>query len=198
MLYADKQPEIYGRYNQYLRIENPDGSLNRIVFLVDSNDYVEGSKTINDYDSIHSDQMQWYSDTIDLVSAEEGRTVPSFVFMHIPLPEFADAVTALEQGDPDAVYLFGENGEDVSYSDHDSGFFDLILEKGSTEAVFVGHDHLNNMAVNYKGVDLVYSKSIDYIAYPGISESSAQRGATLIVLAQDGSYTMEQLDYAEE
>ena len=69
------------------------------------------------------------------------------------------------------------------------------FEKGSTEAVFVGHDHLNNMGIKYKGVDLVYSKSIDYIVYPGISQMTEQRGATLITILQDGSYRLGQVDY---
>lgn len=195
MLYAEKQPDIYGRYNQYLRIENADGSLNRMLFLVDSNDYVNGESTVNEYDSVHPDQLQWYAETIDRLSDEEGRTVPSFVFMHIPFRAFADAQAALDAGNPDARYLFGENGEGVSCSDADSGFFDLILEKGSTDAVFVGHDHLNHLAVNYKGVDLVYSRSIDYIAYPGIAKETGHRGGTLIVLSPDGSYTVESVVY---
>lgn len=198
MLYAEKQPEIYGRYNQYLRIENADGSLNHLVFLVDSNDYLKDVRKTNEYDSVHPDQMQWYAETIDQVSAEEGRVVPSFVFMHIPFPAFAEAQKALEYGRADAVYLFGENGEGVSCPKEDSGFFDLILEKGSTEAVFVGHDHLNNMGIRYKGVDLVYSKSIDYFAYPGIAKKTDQRGGTLIVLSPDGSYRIEQVSYTKD
>lgn len=198
MLYAEIQPEVYGRYNQYIRIENQDGSLNRLVFLVDSNDYVKGSNKANEYDSVHQDQIQWYRDTIDKVAEEEGRLVPSFVFMHIPFRAFRTAQEALKSGSPDAEYLFGENGEGVSCPDRDSGFFDAILEKQSTEAVFVGHDHLNYMGVRYKGVDLVYSKSIDYYAYPGIAEQTAQRGATLIRLFPDGSYRIEQADYVPE
>jgi 3',5'-cyclic AMP phosphodiesterase CpdA len=197
MLYADHQPDVYGRYNQYLRIENSDHSLNRIIFLVDSNDYVKGTGKINEYDSVHPDQIQWYEETIDKVCEEEGRQVSSFVFMHIPFRAFADAQEALKNNSSDAVYLFGENGEEVCHPDFDSGFFDVILKKGSTQAVFIGHDHLNNMAVRYKGIDLVYSKSIDYIAYPGISRKTAQRGATLIVLSQDGTYRLEQLHYTK-
>lgn len=71
------------------------------------------------------------------------------------------------------------------------------MEKGSTEAVFVGHDHVNYLGVKYRGVDLVYSKSIDYIAYPKISKMTAQRGATLITLSQDGTYAIQQLDYTK-
>ena len=99
------------------------------------------------------------------------------------------------RADPSAVYICGENGETVSCPDVDFGFFDLILEKGSTDAVFVGHDHYNNLAVNYKGVDLVYSRSIDYIAYPGIAGRTAQRGGTLITLTPDGGYTLASVPY---
>ncbi len=196
MLYADVQPEVYGRYNQYLRIENPDGSLNRLLFLIDSNDYVQGADA-KKYDSVHADQIAWYEQTIDAVSVQEGRLVPSFVFMHIPFRAYADAYEALQSGSGEAEYLFGKNEESVSYPDHDTGFFDRIVEKGSTEAVFVGHDHVNYLGVKYRGVDLIYSKSIDYIAYPKISKMTAQRGATLITLSLDGSYTIQPLDYTK-
>ncbi len=195
MLYADKKPDVYGRYNQYLRIENSDQTLNCLLFLIDSNDYVNG--TSNDYDSVHPDQIEWYMETIDQISEQEGKIVPSFVFMHIPFRAFADAQEALKNNSPDAVYLFGKNEENVSCPKQDFGFFDAILKKQSTKAVFVGHDHLNNMAVKYKGVDLVYSKSIDYYAYPGIAKRNDQRGGTLIILFSDGSYRLEQLDYQQ-
>ncbi|MCI9142252.1 MAG: hypothetical protein HFH87_06455 [Lachnospiraceae bacterium] len=195
MLYADRQPEIYGRYNQYIKVVNSDGSLNRLLFLIDSNDYVKNSEQTKEYDSIHTDQIQWYEDTIDQIAAEEGRIIPSFVFMHIPFRAFAEAQEALKRGSSDAVYLFGENEEPVSCPRYDSGFFDTIVKKQSTQAVFAGHDHLNNMAVKYKGVDLVYSKSIDYYAYPGIADKTKQRGATLITLFSDGSYQIEQVNY---
>ncbi len=195
MLYAEKQPVIYGRYNQYLRIENQDGSLNRLIFLVDSNDYVKAADMVKEYDSIHQDQIDWYAETLDDVSQQENHTVKSFVFMHIPFQEFAEAEKALEAESPEAVYLFGENNESVSCPDYNSGFFDMILNKKSTEAVFVGHDHVNNMGIKYKGVDLVYSKSIDYLAYPQIAQMTGQRGATLITVMQDGRYTIRQVDY---
>ena len=196
MLYAERQPAVYGRYNQYLRLENSDGSLNRIVFLMDTNDYVRDSITVNDYDSIHKDQIEWYSETIDAVSEEQGEPVKSFVFMHIPFREFADAKAALDAGSTKAEYLFGKNGEKTSCPDHNSGFFGVILNKNSTEAVFVGHDHLNNMGIKYMGVDLIYSKSIDYIAYAGISNLTEQRGGTLITVLPD-KYEVEQIDYGQ-
>ena len=85
----------------------------------------------------------------------------------------------------------------MSCPDNDSGFFNAILEKKSTQAVFVGHDHLNNLGVNYMGVDLVYSKSIDFLAYPGIAHKTAQRGGTLITLDGRGGYAIEQVEYTQ-
>lgn len=116
--------------------------------------------------------------------------------MHIPFQAFAQAQAALEAGDPEAQYLFGKNEEPVSAPEKKSGFFQAMLQMGSTRAVFVGHDHLNNLGVRYKGVDLVFSKSIDYIAYPGIAGRTGQRGATLITLRGD-EYEIRQLSYQE-
>lgn len=194
LLYADKQPDIYGRYNQYIRIQNQDGSLNRILFLMDTNDYTTGADGTQVYDSVHSDQIAWYGDTIRTISAVEGKTVPSFVFMHIPMPAYAEAWEALQAGT--AEYLFGENAESVSCSETDNGMFERMLREKSTQAVFVGHDHVNNMGIKYKGIDLIYSKSIDYIAYPGIAKQTKQRGATLIHVYYDG-YSVEQLSYTK-
>lgn len=195
MLYAHTQPDIYGRYNQYLRLCNSDGSLNRLLFLMDSNDYVKGVYGVTEYDSIHEDQIRWYADAIDQVQAEEGRVVPSFVFMHIPFHAFAEAQNAVEAHSPDAIYLYGKNEEAVSHPAKDSGFFDVMVEKGSTQAVFVGHDHVNHMAIRYRGVDLVYSKSIDYVAYPGIAAKTEQRGATLITVNANGTYELAPISY---
>ncbi len=194
MLFSPVQPEIYGRYNQYLRIEKSDGSLSRLIFLMDSNDYA--SKKRNDYDSIHADQVLWYRQTVEAVSKAEGRTVPSFLFCHIPFKAYDDAYKALQDGSPDAELLFGKNGESVGYSLHENGIFDAILAEKSTDAVFAGHDHINNSGIRYKGVALIYGMSIDYLAYPGIASKTAQRGGTLVTLSGD-AFTIRQIPLSE-
>lgn len=197
-LYAAKQPDIYGRYNQYIRVENADGSLNRVLFLIDSNDYPRGGGALSlKYDKVHDDQIDWYSSVIDELSEGSDTPVRSFVYMHIPFAAFDEAQAVLKNGDPDAEYLFGKNDERVCCSDEESGFFDTILEKRSTDAVFVGHDHVNTMGIKYKGVDLVYSKSIDFSAYPRILQRTEQRGATLVTLGQSGEYRIGQIDYVQ-
>lgn len=199
LLYADVQPGIYGRSNQLIEIHNADGSLNQALFLLDSNDYA--TSTLNDYDCIHPNQVTWYRDSIEKLSAREEKTISSMLFFHIPLPEYRAAYEALQSGSADAEYLFGENREGISYSDYDSGLFDTVLDLDSTKAIFVGHDHLNDLGVKYKGVDLIYGKSIDYLAYPGIDKQNEQRGGTLIKVQPDSDYEVFQVsdrwDYNE-
>ena len=69
------------------------------------------------------------------------------------------------------------------------------MQLGSTKAMFVGHDHLNDYGAYYNGIELVYGKSIDYTAYPGIENSTEQRGATLINITSDGNYSIVQMQY---
>lgn len=196
MLYAAKKPDVSGRYNQYIRVENAAGSLNRVLFLIDSNSYTGGGGALSlKYDNVHEDQIAWYSDTVDKLSKDNDGTVRSFVYMHIPFRAFDEAQIALQNGSPEAKYLFGTNDEKVCFPETESGFFDKILEKHSTDAVFVGHDHVNTMGINYKGVDLVYGKSIDFSAYMRIQNRKHQRGATLVTLDTLGGYVINQIDY---
>lgn len=71
--------------------------------------------------------------------------------------------------------------------------FDVALELNSTKAFFCGHDHYNNMSLEYKGIRLTYGMSIDYLAMPGISKDTKQRGGTLITIHDDSSYDIKQV-----
>jgi len=109
LLFSETQPSVYGRYNNLIEVRNADGSLNQALFLLDSNDYT--SLTLNYYDSIHFDQIEWYRETVNALSKREGQTVSSMLFFHIPLQEFETAYQALLKGDSDAEYLFGSRRE---------------------------------------------------------------------------------------
>jgi hypothetical protein len=69
--------------------------------------------------------------------------------------------------------------------------FDKMVELGSTKGVFVGHDHYNNWSIRYKGIELSYGYSIDYLAYSTAIKKVDQRGGTIIRIADDGSYYTE-------
>lgn len=195
LLYPYTQPGIYGRSNQMIEIRNSDGSLNQALFLIDSNSYTGSG--VNDYDYIHDDQVDWYKRNVERLNEEEGKDVSSMLFFHIPLQEYRTAYELYEQGSGEVKYFFGENGEEmidkVCCSDYPSKLFDTAEELGSTKAMFCGHDHYNNLSVEYRGIRLTYGMSIDYLAMPGINKDTEQRGATLITLRENSDFDIEQI-----
>lgn len=192
LLISQEYPMIYGRYNNIIEIRNEDNSLNQVLYLIDSNSYK--SDNLNDYDYIHLDQIDWYENSIKDYNEKENKIVSSMMFFHIPLQEFQEAYNALISLSPDAELLFGEHREKTCSSNTNSGLFEKVLELGSTKAIFCGHDHFNDIGIKYKGIDLVYGKSIDYLAYPGIDKKTEQRGGTLITLNNDSTYTINQIE----
>ena len=199
LLYPYVQPEIMGRSNQLIEVRNTDGSLMTALFLIDSNAYT--GEGINVYDYIHDDQVDWYAGEVERLNGEEGRTVSSLAFFHIPLQQYRTAYELYEAGSDEVTYFFGENGEKminkVCCSDYPSGLFDRMLALGSTKGVFCGHDHYNNMSLEYQGIRLTYGMSIDYLVMPGIENDTAQRGGELITVHPDGSWDLEQLPLTE-
>ena len=194
LLYPYVQPDIMGRNNQVIEIRNADGSLNSALFLIDSNAYV--GEGFSKYDYIRDEQVDWYRAQVERLNAEAGRVVPSLCFFHIPLQEYATAYDLYQAGSDEVTYYFGENGEgSICASEYPSRLFDTAVELGSTRGFFCGHDHYNNMSLEYKGIRLTYGMSIDYLVMPGIANRTAQRGGTLITLDQDGEMTIDQIPY---
>ena len=195
LLYPYVQPEIMGRNNQMIKLKNSDGTLNTAFFLIDSNAYT--GEGINVYDYIHDDQVNWYAEKVAELNTEAGHNVNSLAFFHIPLQQYRTAYELHEAGSDEVTYYFGENNEKmldkVCCSDYPSKFFDTALELGSTTGMFCGHDHYNNMSLEYKGIRLTYGMSIDYLAMPGIENDLAQRGAELITIHKDSTWDLEQI-----
>lgn len=195
LLYPYVEPDIKGRNNQEIEIRNADGSLNQALFLLDSNDYTGNG--VNDYDYIHDDEVDWYAKQVKKLDAQEGKNVSSLLFFHMPLQQYRTAYQLYESGSNDVKYFFGENGEKminkVCCSNYPSKLFDTAKKLGSTTAMFCGHDHYNNMSLEYQGIRLTYGMSIDYLAMPGIDKDTKQRGGTLITLHKDSSYDIKQI-----
>lgn len=191
LLYPYIQPDVYGRSNQLIEIRNQDGGLRQALFLIDSNDYIE-TGGLNEYDYIHEDQVEWYQRTVQRLSRQEGHTIPSMIFTHIPLREYKEANDLYESGSKDVTYHYGMLGEKmidkICCSQYDSKLFDTAVDLGSTKAIFFGHDHYNNQSLEYKGIRMTYGYSIDYLAMPGIENDTEQRGATLITIEKDGAF----------
>ncbi|ORX42620.1 Metallo-dependent phosphatase [Piromyces finnis] len=200
LLYPYIQPEIngepiWGRNNQLIEIRNKDYTLNQVLFLIDSNDYV--GKGFSKYDYIHDDQVDWYKNEILRLNHMEGKPVSSLVFFHIPLQQYKTAYDLFINGSDEVKYFFGFNGEKsqnkICCSKYPSKLFDVAKELNSTKGFFCGHDHYNNMSLEYQGIRLTYGMSIDYLVEPGIARDTKQRGATLIISYKNSTIDIKQV-----
>lgn len=213
-LMRDGAKDVDGYGNQVFNIVKSNGIITRSLYTIDSHSYVDGDYfgIFWKYDNVHENQIEWYKETVEknrnhnmmkLYSSSLATPVsddlnnlnpPSSVFLHIPLTEYKDAWFEYANNgyaDTENVKLnygtAGESGNIVFPGIHDDNFFEIMQELSSTDSVFCGHDHLNNFSLEYKGIGLNYSYSIDYLAYSGISKLGSQRGCTVINIDENGA-----------
>lgn len=205
----------YGESNQCILVKNTSGKITKALMLMDSNAYVDNSisAVINwEYDVIHDCQVEWAKDTLNSLSTKNGELVKSIFFCHIPTGEFETAYRELSGNNfndtANTKYISGvwdelvdaKMGGRIWYggcfkTDVDPNDQDKLLETlgtegiNSMEALICGHDHVNNAVVEYKGVKLMYSYSLDNLAYRGINEYGIQRGSVVLNIKNDGSWT---------
>ncbi len=215
--------DVSGYGNQIIHVENTNGFITRSIYLFDSHAYTEsdpfGIKM--QYDCIHNDQIEWYSTNVikdnnhnyallSDMSPERRALFSSYakagtlIFMHIPCEEYRIAVNDLLSSDfadtADTSYIYGSIGEDAPYvycPTESDEFFESVVDNGA-QAIFCGHDHKNNVAVDYKNVWLCYSYSIDYLAYSGIDKIGYQRGCTVIDVLPDGGFDAHGENYYQD
>lgn len=215
--------DVDGSGNQMFNIVNSDGVITRTLFAVDSHAYAKGHIPAIRlrYDNLHENQIEWYEKkvkeneeknmaTITALNPSkqkkyESEKVPSSLFLHIPLTEYKDAWDEyLENGMKDTEnvkYNYGVVGEPedlICCGANEDEMFETMLRLGSTDTVFCGHDHLNNISFNYKGINLTYGKSVDYLAYYGIYKLGSQRGCTVINVGSDGSIDFHPESYYQD
>ncbi len=197
-LVKEGKPDVDGHGNCTINILNADGTLREVFFLMDSGDYMtEESKqeygvTDEDevYDGIKTSQVEWYKEKHDALVAEYGN-FKSITVVHIP-PYQAEK----EYNEED--FLYGEKREGVCESGFDAGFFDAMKEKGSAQAVYFGHDHVNDFGVMCDGILLSYIQPSGYGAYNMQTKFDAPetewiQGATLLNIKPDGTYVAERI-----
>ena len=96
-----------------------------------------------------------------------------------------------------AEILYGEMHESIGCSEFNSGMFDVIKELGTTQAVIVGHDHINDFCAKYDGIYLVYAQCDGYNTYTmgsnfGWDEKDWMQGVTMIDIDKDGKIVFRQ------
>lgn len=209
-LFKNGPEDVDGVGNYIIKVKNSQGIVKNALFCIDSNDYTEGSMLgiDGDYDNIHENQIEWYKSKVNEIDASNkaiNSAEPMFTslaFFHIPLEEFGIAWEEYKaKGNTENVkYISGEHRERTCSSPNPDNFFETVLELGSTKAIFCGHDHVNNGVIEYKGVQLVYGMSIDYIAYvdPITSTVGYQRGCTVITVEPDGDIEVSLENYYQD
>lgn len=216
--------DLSGEGNHVINVKNTAGLITESFYMIDTHSYTDkdplGIKW--DYDFVKEDQIAWYAAKIEAHKAanaavfatlsEEQKTAyaellepKSLMFMHIPLTEvktaYEESLANGKENTENVKWLSGFDGEtdEVVYcSRTDVDLFETVLEKGSTKALFYGHDHLNNFVLEYKGIRLSYGYSIDYLAYSGIDEQGYQRGCTIITCAPNGDATIVHENYYQD
>lgn len=197
--------ELFGLCNYYINIMKNEDEILKTLFMFDSgrdilDEYREEHgcpKEYGSYDFIKNNQMKWYENKLRSLELKHGKPVKSFMYMHIPIKEYEYAVAQDENGrftfTDTCEILYGGVYEGVGSSHFNSGLFALIKKLGSTQAVFSGHDHVNDFCAIYDGVYLVYSQCGGYETYTleektGWGEDKWIQGVTITDIAPDGTF----------
>lgn len=138
----------------------------------------------------------WYEDSLKIVSAKYGYygTLPkSMAFFHIPMEEYKTAWELYKNGSSEVQCLYGVCDEKIlcyktTKKNAKGILFDTLVKLGSTQATFCGHDHKNNFAVVYKGIQLTFGASTVYNGIGGIRNNDTYRGGTEILINNDGTF----------
>jgi len=100
------------------------------------------------------EHVVWYENQINAHALENnGDVLDSLLFFHIPLPELEEAYDLYVN---DSSIGSGEKNESFCVQETEVGMFNKIVELNSTKALIYGHDHINNLIINYKGVKWCY------------------------------------------
>ena len=180
--------DVHGNANFAINLKK-DGKIFEQLIVMDTNRYDFGHGF--GYDHIKDSQIKWYESLVDYTTTVNGGLTESLMFYHIPLPEINNAWDEAHNADgtTNAHYQYGEKREKTCPPDYNSGFFDKIVAKGSTKAMFFGHDHINDFRVEYKGV--VFSYGIK--ATDRLYNNQDMIGGQVIILHDDHSLSYEQI-----
>ena len=194
--------DIDGHGNYTVNVLNPDDSIKEVFFFMDSGEYAsEEEKAAHEivgdssYDGVKASQVQWYKDKHDALTEEFGE-FKSITVIHIP--PYQSHFTLDKQDE----YVYGTRNEGICEAGYDSGLFDALKDKGSCQAVYFGHDHVNDFGIVYDGILLSYIQSSGYGSYNmgtrDLPESEWLQGCTILDIKADGTYyTSRHLNHAE-
>ena len=203
-------PSLFGYGNFFINILSSETSIQQSIVMLDSGRNTSPTHNVeNDapaelkcYDFLKKGQIEWYKNNIINLEKEYGK-FKSIMMMHIALCEYQE-VMELDENENyvptgKAEILYGGMYESIGCSEFNSGMFKAIKELGSTQAVVVGHDHVNDFCAEYDGVRLVYAQCGGYNSYVCDTmrslfgdEKNWLQGATMIDVSENGEIVFRQ------
>lgn len=207
-LFQSEPKDVDGYGNYIVNVQTSKGEITQSFVMLDSHSYIDNDYfgIMWKYDCVHKNQVEWYEQQIKvLTKINNNKTPKSLMFFHMPPQEMLTAYNEYKENGykdtDDSKYIGGKAGEKnlvVYPSEKNYGLFDKCLELGSTKGIFFGHDHLNNFTMLYKGIQLTYDYTVDYLAYVGINKYGTQRGCTMITTKPDGSFVSKAENYYQD
>jgi len=203
----EKGDPALGYGNYAVGIEEEGRLIHALIFM-DSHNVKErigdDGKPYLAWAELWPNQFDWYRETV--ASLCEKETVESTLILHIPFYTYQDALGAAMAKGVDFASLtpemsgmgapcwnegykdsFGLMYEGICSYPEDNGFFEVLLEMGSTKNVICGHDHVNTASVNYRGIRLTYGVHTGCGCY----WNPVVNGGTTLTVASDGSARVE-------
>ncbi len=173
-IYKEGEKEL-GSGNYVISIEE-NGTPISGIFMMDTHDhdiYIdENGNEYEGYSKLNDEQKNWYE--LRVKSMKSLGYKDSAIIMHIPIFAYRTAfVEAFKQDiDPNTITWqdssndeYWNEGYEDSYGVRyeyggfppvEDGVMDILEDIGHTKYMVVGHDHVNNFVINYRGVNLVY------------------------------------------
>lgn len=141
------------RENYVLKVyDEKKGNIVHLIFVWDSGAY-QKEERFGFYSVIEPEQTDWFN-TIESELTDGKKPRVDIGFTHIPIPEYRQAKI-----------ISGECGEEICSPEINSGLFYRLVKYRNFKALFAGHDHDNNFASNFKGIDLIYANVSGYNTY---------------------------------
>lgn len=164
---APKQhAQLTGDRENYTLEVIDNGEVAHVIYVWDSGAYSHWPDD-EQYAAIEPEQISWFLQ----LPYSRLATRQDIGFLHIPLPEYAQA-----SFDPTS----GACNEAVCSALTNSGLFYTARREQTIKAFFAGHDHDNNFTTNYHGIGLNYGNVTGYNTYGQIP-----RGIRTITLYDD-------------
>ncbi|WP_432547404.1 metallophosphoesterase family protein [Kineococcus sp. SYSU DK004] len=170
---------VRGDSNQVLRIRSRSSRRTAFaLWLLDSGRYSPetiAGQAVEEYtyETIHSDQVDWYRRTSLELQGRSPAPMPGLMFFHIPLWEFRHmwfgSPTGSTEADHEAAVvkhgIVGERNEREYTAQFNPGLFHTALERGDVKGMFCGHDHVNDYVGDYFGIQLGYGPGTGFGTY---------------------------------